>query len=232
MASLPREAGGVDEGKRPGRTRLCQTGQPHVDRRLRFVKQPAQEGVAGLRGHFHVRDDSRAVIKIVEHQEGVGDHEDGVGQLAVVRWRVGQVLDGPHDVVAQVPHGAPGETRKPWHLHGRMPPQRPAQMLERCDVALHHLPAGGGSPPGALAAAIAEHLAGIRGQKCVAGPSLTPLQRLEEKTVWSAVQLGERGDGRVAVENDLPGNRQHAAAGTGPLGERREALAHCGAATR
>ena len=46
------------------------------------------------------------------------------------------------------------------------------------------------------------------------------------------MQLGERGDRGVAVEDHLAGDRHHPAALSSLLGEGFEPLAHGGAATR
>ena len=78
------------------------------------------------------------------------------------------------------------------------------------------------APAGALAAPVAEDLPGIGCQEGVTRPALSALQRLEEKAVRAPMQLGEGGDGSIAVEDYLPGDRHHPA-GAGPLGEDLEA---------
>ena len=83
---------------------------------------------------------------------------------------------------------------------------------------------------GTLAAAIAIDLTGVRRQEGVAGPALSSFERLEEKTVRSPMQLGERRHRRIAVQNDLAGHRHHSS-GAGALGEELEARGHWGPAT-
>ena len=201
---------------------------PVLDPRLGRGEEPPQLGVVRVGGHLDVGDDGGAIVQVVEHQQRVGHHHDGVGQVAVVGRRVGERLDRPHDVVAQIAHGAAGEARQPGHVHRRMPAEQAAQVLERGHVGLDDAPAVAGGPARARAPAIAEHLARIGRQEGVPGPALAALERLEQEAVRPAVELGEGGDRRVAVEHDLAGHRHHRAALAGAGGERVEGGGHRG----
>ena len=55
-----------------------------LDPRLRAGVQPAQLRPRPRRRHLDVRDDRGAIEQVVEHQQGVGHHHDGVGQIPVV----------------------------------------------------------------------------------------------------------------------------------------------------
>jgi hypothetical protein len=67
------------------RGRGCQTFKPALDPGLGFVEQPAQLPGACARRHFDVRDDGGAIEEVIEHQQGVRHHEDGVRKVTVVR---------------------------------------------------------------------------------------------------------------------------------------------------
>jgi len=65
------------------------------------------------------------------------------------------------------------------HFDRGVPPHRPAQVIERSHIVLDYLPAGGGRPPLANPAPVAEHLPGIGREKRVAGPAFPTLERFE-----------------------------------------------------
>ena len=227
-----RKARHVVELERRRRTRLGQAREPAFDSVRRCVEESSQLGLARVVRHFHVRDDRGAVVEIVEDEERVGDHEHGVGQAAIVGRGVGKMLDRSHDVVAEIPHGPAGKARQAGHRDRGMPPQRAADVLQRGDVAVDHVPTRGRRPPRALAVSVSEHFSRVGGQKRVSGPPLAALQRLQKKSVRPPVELGEGGHRRVAVEHHLPRHGHHPARGASALGEGREAGGHCGAATR
>ncbi len=105
-------------------------------------------------------------------------------------------------------------------------------MLERRQIGLDVPPALHGGPAGAGAASIAEHFAWIGREKGVARPPLAPFERFEQEAVGAAMQLGERRDGGVAVEDHLAGHGDHRAALARTRGEGIERGGHWGAATR
>ncbi len=214
--------------RRPG-----QALEPSVDSLFRSGEQPAQLAVARPGGHFHARDHRRPVVEIVEDQQRVCHHDDGVGQLPVVPWGVGKRLDRAHDVVAEVADRAPGESRQPRHDHRRVLPHEAAEVLQWGQVGLRRSPAAAGSPAVADTPPVAIDLSRLGSQKGVARPALAALERFEEETVGASMQLGEGRHRRIAVEHDLAGDWHHPAAPSSLGGEGREPLAHRGgAATR
>jgi hypothetical protein len=158
------------------RHRSNQTPEPAIDARPRLIVQPAQLFSRRARRHLDVGNHCCTVEEVVQHEQGVDHHQKGVGQVPVVRGRLGQGLDAPDDVVTQKTHGASCETRQPGHFHGWMPAHHPAEVIERGHVGLHQLPAVLRGPSGALPALVAEHLLRVRGQEGVAGPALAALE--------------------------------------------------------
>jgi hypothetical protein len=56
--------------------------------------------------HLDRRDDSRAIVDVVKHQQGVHHHEERVGKVAVVGRRIGKVFECPRHIVAHEADGA------------------------------------------------------------------------------------------------------------------------------
>ena len=219
------------DGQRLDRPRDREPGDPVLDPRLRRGEEPAELRVVRFGSHLDVGDDGRAIVQVVEHQERVGHHHDRVGQGPVVRRRVGERLDGPHDVVPEVSHRATREARQPRDVDRRMPAEQAAEMLERRHIGLDLPPTGGTCPAGAGPPVVAEDFAGIGGEKGVSRPPLPAFERLQQEAVRPAVELGERRDRRVAIEDDLAGDRDHRATLAGASGERVEGGRHGAAAT-
>ncbi len=227
-----RQRGRQGERQRPDRPGRGEASDPVLDPSPRPRRRAggARRSSASAR-HLDVGDDRRAVVQVVEHEQRVGHHHHGIGQIPVVGRRVGQRLDGPNDVVAQVAHRAAGEARQPRYVHRRVAAEQPAQVLERRHAGLDLPPAGGRRPARARAVAVAIDLARVGGEKGVAGPALAALERLEQEAVRAPVELGEGRDRRIAVEDNFPGHGHHRAALPGAGRERVEGRGHFAAAT-
>ena len=119
------------DGERPDRAAEGEAAEPVVDAGLGGGVEPAQLGVVGLGVHLHVRDDRGPIVQVVQHEQRVGHHHQGVRQVAIVGRRIGERLDRADDVVAQIAHRAAGEPGEPRHVHRRVPAKQRAQMLER-----------------------------------------------------------------------------------------------------
>ncbi len=78
-----------------------------------------------------VGDDGDGVVEVVEHQHGVGQQERHLGQAEVVRRRVRQRLQAPHEVVAEVADEAAGERRQGRRLAARRRPVAAHQVGDR-----------------------------------------------------------------------------------------------------
>lgn len=87
--------------------------EPGVDPLLGGIEQRAQGRIIGTRRHIHRGDDGGAVVEVVEHEQGVDHHEDGIGKVAIVRRRVGERLEGARDIVAHEAHCTAGEAGRP-----------------------------------------------------------------------------------------------------------------------
>ena len=208
-----------------------QTGEPAIDPCLRRIIQSAQVGLGRALRDLDVGDDGGPVEQVVEDEQGAGHHQDCVRQVAVVRRRLGQRLDTADNVVAEIANSPAGEPGQPGDLHGRVPPHGSAQVLQGSYVGLHHGPPGLAGPARTLPAAVAEHLIGIGGEEGISRPPFTSLEGFEQKAIGTLMQLGKGGDWCVTVQHYLPGHRHHPAL-VGPIQEKLEARAHCGAATR
>ena len=69
-----------------------------------------------------VGDDGDGVLEVVEDEHGVGQQERHLGEAEVVRRRVRQRLQTPHEVVAEVADEAAGERRQGCRLAARRRP--------------------------------------------------------------------------------------------------------------
>ncbi len=220
------------DGERLGVPGGRQASQPIVDRRFRGAMKPAELVLLRAGRHLDIRDDGRAIVQVVEHEQRVGHHQHRVGQLPIVRRRIGKGLDGSHDVVPQVTHRPTGESRETGNTDRRMLSEKAAEVIEGRDVAFGDAPAGAGGPSRALPVPIPVHLARIGGEEGVSRPPFASLEGLEKETVRPPMQLGEGRHWSVAVEHDLPGDGDHAPAGTRALSEGGEPQSHWAAATR
>jgi hypothetical protein len=120
--------------------------------------------------------DGGTIEEIVQHQQRVGHHQQGIRHFPIVRWGIGQTLQGTYDVVPQISHGAAGESWQTRNLDRRMLPHSAAQMFQWRDVGFHDGPAGVAGPARTLPAAIAVDLAWVRCQKRVARPPLAAFE--------------------------------------------------------
>src|SRR6476620_3542460 len=205
--------------------------QPGIDSgdrtRIKTAKLRSRGAPANVYSLYH----RGSVEQVVQHQQGVDHHEDGVGQTAVV-WRGGrQRLDATNDVVPDIPYCPAGEAGQTWHLDRRVPAHGLGQVVQRSHIGILQLPSGARGPSGALPSLIPKHLGGIGGKKGVPGPALASLQRFEQKSVPPLVKLGERGDRSVAIQQDLMGDGNHPARASA-FREGVVAGPHWGAATR
>jgi hypothetical protein len=138
--------------------------------------EPAEVGVGRALRHLNVGDDRRAVEQVVEDQQGIDNHQNGVGQVAVIRRWVRQGFDASDDIVAEVADGPAGKARQAGHLHRRMPAHRAGQMVQRRHIQVHYDPSGLAGPAGTLSAAVPEHLLRVGGEEGVPRPPLAPFK--------------------------------------------------------
>ena len=82
-----------------------------------------------------VHEDRDLVAEVVEHDQRVGDHQRHVGGADVVGVRLGQALDGAHEVVAEQAHRATGERRQALErrdpVAGQVIRDRPKRVARR-----------------------------------------------------------------------------------------------------
>src|SRR5262249_50236991 len=90
-----------------------------------------------------------------------------------------------------------------------------AQMVQRGHIGLSDLPAGCGGPTLTDPPPVSENLPWVGRKKGVARPTLTALERLQQKSVWASVNLAERSHGGVAVEDDFAGDWRDAGSPAG-----------------
>ena len=111
--------GGVDEAAcRAGGEGRGQSGA-HVGDALDGALVGAVDVAAVDEG---VGDDRDGVLEVVEHEHRVGQQERHLGEAEVVRRRVRQRLQAPHEVVAEVADEAAGERRQGGRLTARRRP--------------------------------------------------------------------------------------------------------------
>ena len=137
--------------------------------------------VAALRVPFRAAVDHEAqpVAEVVEDQNQLRENEMEVRLAQVVRQRGGQLLEEPHVVVADEPHGAPAERGLAWNIRRANLPQQALQHRERI-LTLHPLRAlpAPDLDRGSLRAEL-DH--GPESQQRVTAPVLPALEALEEQ---------------------------------------------------
>ena len=219
------------ERKRADGHRPRQTAEPVLDAHLCLLEQAPQLRLRCARRDLDVGDHRGPVVHVVEDQQGVGDHQNRIRKVPIVRWRRRQRLDRAYDIVAQVSDGPPGEAGEAGDLDRGVLSHGAAKVVQRRHVPLGQLPTCGRRPAFAETAAVAEDLARVGCQKGVAGPTLSALERFEQETVRSPVDLAERRDRCVAVEDDLARYRDDAGGALRSTDECCKPVAHLGAPT-
>ena len=156
-----------------------------------------------------VGDDGDGVLEVVEHEHRVGQQERHLRQAEVVRRRVRQRLEPPHEVVAEVADEAAGERRQGCRLAARRRP-----------VAAHEVGDGGegvvvldAQPVAVLLHREAPVLVGDEGagadaEEREAAQVLALLGALEEEGAARRAELEERRDGGLEVGDERVGDGQ------------------------
>ena len=159
--------------------------------------------------HERVGDDGDGVLEVVEHEHGVGQQERHLRQAEVVRRRVRQRLEAPHEVVAEVADEAAGERRQ---VGGHAARGRP--------VAAHEVGDGREGVVVLQAQAVAVLLhreapvligdqgAGADAEEREAAHVLALLRALEEEGTPGRAELEERRDGGLEVGDERVGDGQ------------------------
>src|SRR2546428_683899 len=102
----------VGQRERRELVRLAEAPDHLVQPRLRRVVQAQPLRRSRARRHLDVRHDDRPPEQVVQDDERVGDHHDGVRHVERVGGGARQTLDGAHQVVAQVAHRPAREARQ------------------------------------------------------------------------------------------------------------------------
>ena len=170
--------------------------------------------------------------EIVEHQQGVDHHHHGIGKMAIVGGGVRERLDRPHHVVAPEADRAPGERRQTGDLERSIGAQQLGQVRERRFFSFPSHPRAIIQQPLDHATMVAIHRRRFGGQERVSCPALAALERFEQEAVRAPLQLGERGDRRVAIEHDLASQWNPGAPLPGGIAAPLEGVRHLGVASR
>ena len=188
-----------------------------LEPRHRLVVGPVDLRLARFAEQVGVREQGDPLTPMVEGGQLSDDREDRVGQAEVVLGWVGQVLDLPHHVVAEVPDQPAVHRRQPVErrraVHGQ-------QRLERREHALVERDAVGQAAPGHLQATVAgdQGRRGAAAHEGPAAPLVAVLDRLEQEPgLVVRAQPGEGGHRRDEVGQQLAPHRDDGVvAGQGP----------------
>ena len=82
------------------------------------------------------RDNVNLVMKMIERQQPVEEHQHAIRQGKIVFRVCSDILQLPHRVVAKVAHRTRGEGRQSWHDGWTMLPQQLFYDLNRVSAAL------------------------------------------------------------------------------------------------
>ena len=189
----------------------AQAADDLVEPRLRRFVQPESAAGRGAARHLHGRHDDRPAEQIVDDDQRIGDHHHGVGEVERVRRGVGQALDGPHQVVAEVAHGAAREAGQPGNGHGGKLPHPLGEVSDRVVGLAGALPGGVPSPALDRRASVAPHLPGLGPEEGVASPALAAHQRLQEERERRPGHLHERRQRGISIQHHLAHERDHPA---------------------
>ena len=156
-----------------------------------------------------VGDDRDGVLEVVEHEYRVGQQERHLGQAEVVRRRVRERLQAPHQVVAEVADEAAGERRQRCRLAARRRP-----------VAAHEVGDGGErvvvleAQPlavllhGEAPVRVGHEGAGADAEEREAAQVLALLGALQEEPTAGRTELEERRDGGLEIGDERVGDGQ------------------------
>ncbi len=153
--------------------------------------------------YSHVGDDQRAVAEVVKRNHSVGDHQHGVGDVAVVGRPGAELLQRADDVVAQEAHRAAGEAGQARHRRRLRLPHDGAEVIEWRQAVSLRLPAIRGGPAIHAAPSIAPRFRWLSREKCVPRPALAALERFQQEAESAAMKPGKRGDRGNGVEHQL-----------------------------
>src|SRR6266550_1186499 len=191
VARVPGDSGhgrhAVPQRERRQPVRRAEAAHELVEARRRRVVQPVQLAAPGARPHLDVHDDDRAAEQVVEDDEAVRDHHDGVRNAQRIGRPPGEALDGADEIIAQVADGAAREPRQPRHGDRGQGPQPQGEVPDRIVGLARRRPA------------------------LAPGPALAAHQRFEQERERGSRDLGERRDRGVRVEHDLADHGHHAA---------------------
>jgi hypothetical protein len=159
--------------------------------------------------HEGVGDHRDRVLEVVEHEDSVGQQEGHLGQAEVVRRRVREVFEAPHEVVAEVADEAAGERRQGGARAARRRPVTGDQLgrgrerigvldLQAVAVLLHR----------EAPVRVGHEGAGADAEKRVAPQVLTLLGALEQEGATWRAELEERRDGGLEVGDKRVGDGQ------------------------
>ncbi len=141
-----------------------------------------------------VGDDLDGVLQVVEYQDGVGEHEQGLGEGLRVGLGDGDArLEVAGDLVRQEADSAAGEAGQAV-LDGSQaePRQLPLDLQEGVRALV-----------GASVGAAAQDAVGLSADEAVAGQPLAPFDGLQEEGVVAAGHLEERRYGRLQVGGNI-----------------------------
>ena len=162
---------------------------------------PLLLGLAGA--DMGVGDEKEPVLGVVEGHQRIVEMQLGIGQLCLPLMRVGDFLDIPNRIVAQVAHGAAGQRRQAGHGHGHIGLDRLLQDLEEVTREVFFLTIP--SLQGGRLADRREGQEGISTQEGIAPDSLPSLNALKEKGGSIIPAKAQKGDNRSqGVSRQLP----------------------------
>jgi hypothetical protein len=100
-----------------------------------------QFGFLSASRDLHIGDDRGTIEQVIQHQQGINQHQNGVREPAIVSRRVRECFDGTNDIIPEVADGSSGEAGESGNLDRGMTPHGPSEMVERGNVGLDDLPA-------------------------------------------------------------------------------------------
>ena len=172
------------------------------------VEEAPHLSLAHARRDLNGCDNAGQRFQVVDDDDGVSQYEHRIGSRRRARRRVRQTLDRPHDVVREVADGATPEGAKFRDERWPNTPHNCLQIGDGVRDQARAVPANVRQPAFDGGIGGAPRLARLRSQKGVSRPGLAPCRGgLEQESKGWATDLGERGDGRVGIKEDVAPNR-------------------------
>src|SRR4051812_15301664 len=130
--------------------------------------------------------------EVVEDEQRVDCHHHSIREMPIIIWSRRQLFERAHDVVTPESHCATSEAWQAGQLERTVIAQERAEMVERCGIGRNSGPLGWAHGAFHMQPVIPMHGSGFGGEERVARPPLAALERFEQESKSTPMQLCKR----------------------------------------